>query len=80
MILRLIAILVAGGACVAGCDGETTRDVTWYRGHEPERAAKLALCKNNPGELDGSPNCQNAMAAEAGNLFANDSRKRIPQF
>ena len=57
VLLTLLAIL-------AGC-GENTpvQTVDWYKEHEAERTAMIAKCKANPGELDASPNCINAVTA-----------------
>lgn len=44
---------------------EPTRTVSWYRAHPTERAALLAKCRNNPGDLAATPNCQNAEKADA---------------
>ena len=56
------ALIVA--AALAGC-GENTpvQTVDWYKAHEAERTAMIAKCKANPGELDASPNCINAVTA-----------------
>lgn len=43
---------------------EVVQTVTWFKEHQEERLAMLASCKENPGELDNSPNCVNAMQAE----------------
>ncbi len=40
------------------------RTRSWFRAHEPEREAKLAACRDNPGvALMGDPECANADAA-----------------
>lgn len=43
---------------------EAVQTVTWFKEHQEERLATLVSCKENPGELDNSPNCVNAMQAE----------------
>ncbi len=50
-----------------GCETkepEITQTVDWYSSHEKERAEVLGKCRNNPGELAITPNCQNAVVAE----------------
>jgi PBP1b-binding outer membrane lipoprotein LpoB len=47
---------------LAGC-GEEVKTVQWYKEHEVERKAQLEKCKNNPGQLEKTPNCINARAA-----------------
>lgn len=49
-----------------GCEKkEETKTVDWYMAPENEAAfeAKLKECRNNPGELGNTPNCQNAELA-----------------
>ena len=63
----LVAVLVLAG--VAGCKGEQSGDqvqtVEWYKAHPSERAAVLAKCRDNPGQLAATPNCVNATRAES---------------
>ena len=64
---KLITILL-GVVLVSGCNDETskqeeTKTVSWYKQNKPERKAKLAQCKENPGELMMTPNCINARKA-----------------
>ncbi|MCD7982739.1 MAG: EexN family lipoprotein [Desulfovibrio sp.] len=44
---------------------DETRTVDWYTAPQNKAAldAKLAECRNNPGELHNTPNCFNARAA-----------------
>lgn len=60
----VIATLVAIG--LSGCGEEKTRTAEYYMQEEnkAEYEAKLAECKNNPGELLGTPNCINAIQAQ----------------
>lgn len=67
----IIAALVAAGTlALAGCgeDGPATsiptQTVDWFQAHEEDRAAVLADCANNPGEMQDVPNCVNAQKAE----------------
>lgn len=50
---------------VSWCNAEETRTVEWYLKAENKAAweAKLEECRNNPGELEKTPNCINARAA-----------------
>jgi hypothetical protein len=40
------------------------RSVTWFKAHVPELHAKLASCKNNPGQARNDPECNNAQHAQ----------------
>jgi hypothetical protein len=75
-VLWIISLTVA--IILAGCNGEKTHDVDWYKTHTAERLAKLKQCENNPGELDHAPNCQNAKKA-AEELTFSDHNGKIPQ-
>ena len=69
--MRMSKILLIGALAVlpltfAGCkQKEETRTVDWYMAPENEAVfeAKLKECRNNPGELKDTPNCQNAELA-----------------
>jgi hypothetical protein len=76
-VLWIIGFAAAIG--LAGCDGEKTHDVNWYKTHDAERLVKLEQCKNNPGELEYAPNCQNAKKA-AEELTFDSHNSKIPQF
>lgn len=54
---------------LGGCNSEPTRDVQYYLDHSEEMKAKIEQCKNNPGELMKTPNCQNAIQAENRRVF-----------
>jgi len=60
-------LLLAGffALALAGCSAEETKTVVWYLQPEnkPALDAKLAECRNNPGELGKTPNCVNARKA-----------------
>ena len=68
----LVAVLML--ASVAGCkEDEPTgqvQTVDWYKAHPAERAAVLAKCKDNPGQLAATPNCVNATRAESATTWA----------
>lgn len=51
---------------------EETRTVDWYMAPENKAAleAKLKECRNNPGELKDTAQCQNAVQADL-KLFTN---------
>jgi hypothetical protein len=62
-LIRRVA-LVATVAALAACgQREEPKTVAYYVDHKPERDARLAICKNNPGELKSDPDCVNAAAA-----------------
>ena len=67
-----------------GCQSEETRSVEWYRAPENKTAleAKLAECKNNPGELKGTPNCVNAFKAFELNFLQGGKFEKVrePEF
>lgn len=63
-------LLLAASAAIilmsaAGCNAEETRTVEWYLQPENKKAweTKLEECRNNPGELEKTPNCINARKA-----------------
>jgi len=49
---------------LSGCDEEKNKTVEYYMQNSDERKAKIAECKNNPGELALQHNCVNASKAE----------------
>ena len=58
---------IALAACIAlaGCSTpEPVQTVDWYKDHAPERQAMVAKCRANPGELEATPNCVNAIRAQ----------------
>jgi hypothetical protein len=65
--LIIIALALGMSAC-----GEEVKTVDWYKANPEARVKKLIECKNNPGELAKTPNCQNAYRAhrnKVGNLL-----------
>lgn len=54
-----LSLLAASSGARAG-----THDVKWFADHEDIDVATNRSCRNNPGELAGTPNCINAEAAE----------------
>lgn len=63
LLLMVAALIFLVSA--TGCNAEETRTVEWYL--QPENKtiweAKLKECRNNPGELEKTPNCINARKA-----------------
>ena len=55
--------LLGSLSILMGCK-EESKTVDWYKTHEKERQEMLAKCKNNPGELENTPNCINAKEGE----------------
>ncbi|HXQ45134.1 MAG TPA: EexN family lipoprotein [Caulobacteraceae bacterium] len=52
-------------AALAGCSApEPDHDVAFYRDHASQRAVKLAACRADPGRLQRTANCVNALAAD----------------
>ena len=78
-------LLLAGFLALAltGCDDEKTKTVEWYLQPEnkPALDAKLAECRNNPGELKKTPNCVNARkAAERKFMGGKYDKVKEPEF
>jgi len=73
----LIIALVATST-LSGCFSEKTRTVEYYAENAEARAVKIKECANNPGELEHTPNCQNAAAAQA-QLEFNSSNTGMPR-
>jgi predicted Fe-S protein YdhL (DUF1289 family) len=66
-----IGLLLAISSVQSGCSKtEQTQTVEWYTSHDSERKTMLDKCQNNPGELEKTPNCVNAHAADAANMFS----------
>ena len=66
---RNFAVVVLVSFALTGCFDDTpeagpVQTVDWYKTHNDERKATLEGCANNPGELKGTPNCENALEAE----------------
>jgi len=75
--MRTVLVLSVLTAALAACSNEPTHDVKFYLEHPQERAAKVADCKNNPGEKRLEPNCKNAMEAEHQASFKGDGMPTI---
>jgi len=61
--MRRLALLTASAAIAACGQREPPKSVAYYSEHKAERDARVAVCKNNPGELKNDPDCVNAAAA-----------------
>ncbi len=62
----VFGLLLSGFLGVVGCTKEAldpVQTVEWYKQHEAERMAMIQKCMNNPGQLEGTPNCVNARGA-----------------
>lgn len=72
--LFVAALGAAQTACAEGQQGKDakTHTVDWYMAPENKAAleAKLKECRNNPGELKNTAECQNAVQADL-KLFTN---------
>ncbi|MCF3642947.1 EexN family lipoprotein [Rhizobium sp. TRM95111] len=63
--MKRIALVIFILAGVAGCGEKTpVQTVEWYKEHDPERAAMVKKCRENPGKLAASANCINAEKAQ----------------
>lgn len=78
---RNLAIATLASIMLAGCfeddpqASEPTRSVEWFQENPAERDAMLRECWNNPGELQGTPNCANA--EQASRLDSSGSLREI---
>ena len=61
----IFAILICSLLFVGCKNKEEVKTVEWYSSPENKAAldTKLKECNNNPGELNQTPNCQNAHRA-----------------
>ena len=64
---RKATIAISLSALLTGCFGEDvpakTKSVDWYKANETEREVVLEKCRQNPGELGDTADCENAWAA-----------------
>lgn len=63
---NILLVITSIFLMLTGCDKnqETVQTVDWYKSHDSERKEVISKCKNNPGELEFTPNCINASRAE----------------
>jgi hypothetical protein len=77
--LLVAVVLVAG---VVGCKDDEpvapVQTVDWYKAHQAERAAVLAKCNDNPGQLAATPNCVNASRAESSATWSKHGGIKLP--
>ncbi|NOU12318.1 MAG: EexN family lipoprotein [Nitrospira sp.] len=62
----VVGLVLSGVLGVGGCTKESlepVQTVEWYKQHEAERLAMATKCHNNPGQLEKTPNCVNAITA-----------------
>lgn len=71
-------ILVTLASSLVGCQEEKVRDVQYYLDHPEERKEQIGKCRNNPGELESTPNCKNALTAEAKSSFSGKKSIELP--
>ncbi len=60
MCLGFVVTAISAAGCAPVPD-RSTRTVDYYTEHTQERQTMIDECKNDPGELAGSPNCVNAI-------------------
>jgi hypothetical protein len=63
-ILSLTVALTAAAALAACTPSAPVHDKAYFVAHADERKSTLAECRNNPGELEKTPNCVNATSAD----------------
>lgn len=77
--LLVAGVLLAG---LIGCKEDEpaaqVQTVDWYKAHQAERAAILAKCKDNPGQLAATPNCVNASRAESSATWGKRGGIKLP--
>ena len=71
-------ILMASFLLLAGCKEEKVYDVQYYLDHPEERKIQIEKCRNNPGELESTPNCKNAFTAEVRRSFTGTQGIELP--
>ena len=75
--MKKFSILLFALMALAGCKEnqpvEVVQTVDWYKAHDAERIEMVNKCKNNPGEITGSPNCINAKSAHDQKIFGSQN-------
>jgi hypothetical protein len=62
----LIILSLTAGLALAACQpAAIVHDKAYFASHPAERAQTLAACRNDAGQLGGTPNCVNAIQADA---------------
>jgi len=59
----VITLSACGNEKQSEVEKPEVRDVSYFLNHPEERKEVFEECKNNPGELGGTPECKNAFAA-----------------
>jgi len=74
----LVMFICILGAAACSKQAETkVFDVEYFKNNLEAREKTLKMCRNNPGELEDTPNCINAEHAQE---ILNASRKKAVQF
>jgi hypothetical protein len=61
-----VVLALTVGMVLAGCQpSAAVHDKSYYAAHPDVRALVLANCRNDPGGLGETPNCVNAIQADA---------------
>lgn len=64
-----LGTVMLAAALLWGCKPtEEVKTADWYQANLPEMEKMITKCRDNPGELDGTPNCKNAEAARQRDL------------
>ncbi len=75
---KLSTLLFLAALALVGCkDNDPVQTVDWYKANAPERAAMLAKCKTNPGELAASPNWGRASSRVTSRHFDHGRSSRV---
>lgn len=74
---RMMLVVAISTGIAACAPKEPVQTVDWYKTHEAERTAMVARCDANPGELEDTPNCINAIDAKNALMWSNHSAIKI---
>ena len=73
--MRKSYLIILGLAiALVGCKREETLTIDYFKANDKVRLAKIKECSSNPGELEHTPNCKNAMAAQVQLEFSTDNK------
>lgn len=61
--ILLFTVATALTSCNEADNSQASKTVGWFLDHRDELAATLKGCRDNPGELEKTPNCINANEA-----------------
>lgn len=76
--MKKLLMLIIISSSLVGCKEEKVNDVQYYLDHLEELKEQVAKCRNNPGELENTPNCKNAFTAEARSSFSGTRSIELP--